>query len=70
MTTLADAVTKSFSECSSEELQERLRTIRRQRRMPPPKKESKPRSKSNAKPVSAKDMTPEDAAELLKLLGV
>lgn len=67
MTTLNDMRAKPFSECTTEELQEKLRNIRRQRRTPPPKKVSAP--KANTKPMSAKNMTPEDAAELLKLLG-
>jgi hypothetical protein len=61
MATLFDLCTKSIPDSTSDELQERLRNIRRNRRTPatPPVKEKK-----------AKAMSPEEAAEMLKLLGV
>ena len=66
MSTLFDLCSKPFSEVPSEELQELLRNIRRNRRTPPTvvKKETKAKSKTK----SAKDMTPAEAADLLKLL--
>ena len=54
-----------MSEMSSDELQEMLRNIRRQRREPAPVKQTKaPREK-----LSTKGMSAEKAKELLELLG-
>lgn len=62
MTTLLDICEKPLQEMSSEELQERLREIRRNRRTPvaPPAKVKTPKS----------PMTSEEAKALLELLGV
>ena len=64
MATLFDLCTKAIPDMTSDELQERLRNIRRNRRTPvaPPVKEKKPKT--------AKEMTSAEAAALLELLGV
>jgi len=65
MANLTDLVGKKMSEMSSDELQEMLRNIRRQRREPAPVKQTKaPREK-----LSTKGMSAEKAKELLDLLG-
>ena len=63
MTTLLDICDKTIQDMSSEELQERLRNIRRNRRTPvaPPQK---------VKAKSTMEMTAEEAQALLELLGV
>ena len=63
MSTLFDLCTQAIPDMTSDELQERLRNIRRNRRAPvaPPVKEKK---------VKASAMTPEEAAAMLELLGV
>ena len=63
MTTLLDICDKTIQDMSSEELQERLRNIRRNRRTPTP-----PPQKVKAK--STMEMTAEEAQALLELLGV
>jgi hypothetical protein len=61
MATLFDLCLKAVPNMTSDELQERLREIRRNRRTPttPPPREKK-----------SKEMSSSEAAELLKLLGV
>jgi hypothetical protein len=69
MATLLDICNKPLSEMSMEELQQHLLDIRRNRRTPPPPPKS-PKKEAKPKSISAGEITPEDAADLLKLLGV
>lgn len=65
MATLSDLVDKPFSELSNEDLLEKLRMIRRNRKLVPSTKTTKP--KKTSAPTS---MSPEEAKALLELLGV
>ena len=68
MSTIDDLPIQNFSDLSQEEAFELLRQIRLSRRTSK-KKTYKPKSAAKTKPLTPAEMTADQAAQLLKLLG-
>jgi len=69
MATIDDLPVQNFADLSQEEAFELLRQIRLSRRTSKGKKKRSSSKPKTTKPLKPAEMTPEQAAQLLKLLG-